>query len=130
MILEAKKFQKKFPESFQCFFEESVVRRELAENFCFYNVNYDNINGFPNWAQETLKLHEKDKREYLYSLKEFELAKTHDKLWNAAQIQVFFYEIINIFLKMINTGKMHGYMRMYWAKKILEWTSVYFLYIF
>lgn len=24
---------------------------------------------------------------------------------------------------MVTEGKMHGFLRMYWAKKILEWTS-------
>ena len=56
-------------------------------------------------------MHRKDKREYLYTLKEFEEGRTHEALWNAAQ------------LEMVKTGKMHGYMRMYWAKKILEWTE-------
>ncbi len=92
------------------FLEELVVRRELADNFCCYNPQYDSVQGFPNWAQETLKQHENDPREYLYSIKELEEAKTHDDLWNAAQME------------MLLRGKMHGYMRMYWAKKILEWT--------
>ncbi len=93
------------------FLEELVVRRELADNFCYYNPKYDSVQGFPSWAQETLKKHENDPREYLYSIKELEGAKTHDELWNAAQME------------MLCRGKMHGYMRMYWAKKILEWTS-------
>ena len=93
------------------FLEELVVRRELADNFCCYNPHYDSVQGFPNWAYETLKQHENDPREYLYSIKELEEAKTHDELWNAAQME------------MVLRGKMHGYMRMYWAKKILEWTT-------
>ncbi len=93
------------------FIEELVVRKELSDNFCFYNSNYDNFNGFPQWAQKTLNEHREDVREYIYTKQEFEFAKTHDELWNAAQ------------LEMINTGKMHGYMRMYWAKKILQWTK-------
>lgn len=95
----------------ESFFEELVVRRELSDNFCHYNPNYDNFNGFHEWAQKTLNEHRDDPREYLYSLAEFEAAKTHDPLWNAAQNQ------------MLQTGKMHGYMRMYWAKKILEWSA-------
>jgi deoxyribodipyrimidine photo-lyase len=95
----------------EAFLEELIVRRELADNFCLYNENYDNQKSLPQWAQLTLKKHASDKREYVYSKQEFELAHTHDKLWNAAQ------------LEMIKTGKMHGYMRMYWAKKILEWTK-------
>jgi deoxyribodipyrimidine photo-lyase len=95
----------------EAFLEELIVRRELADNFCLYNPNYDSAEGFPSWAKKTLDTHKDDKREYVYSLKQFEEAKTHDRLWNAAQNE------------MKKTGKMHGYMRMYWAKKILEWTK-------
>ena len=95
----------------ETFLEELIVRRELADNFCFYNPNYDRFEGFPEWAKKTLHWHRKDKRAYLYTTEELESAKTHDDLWNAAQ------------LEMIKKGKMHGYMRMYWAKKILEWTE-------
>ncbi len=93
------------------FLEELIVRRELSDNFCFYNSNYDNFKGFPEWAKKTLNEHRNDQRKYVYSLKQLENAKTHDDLWNAAQME------------MIKRGKMHGYMRMYWAKKILEWTE-------
>ena len=92
------------------FLEELIVRRELSDNFCYYNPNYDNTLGFHRWAQETHSTHRLDEREHTYSLSEFEQACTHDNLWNAAQ------------LEMVKTGKMHGYLRMYWAKKILEWT--------
>ncbi|CAJ1071952.1 CPD photolyase [Xyrichtys novacula] len=93
------------------YIEELVVRRELTDNFCFYNKKYDSVEGAYEWAQKTLKDHAKDKRPYLYSREQLEKAKTHDKLWNAAQYQ------------MVIEGKMHGFLRMYWAKKILEWTS-------
>lgn len=93
------------------FVEEILVRKELAENFCYYNQNYDNFEGFDNWSKETLNKHRHDKREYVYSLEELATASTHDVLWNAGQNQ------------MVRTGKMHGYVRMYWAKKILEWTE-------
>jgi deoxyribodipyrimidine photo-lyase len=93
------------------FLEELIVRRELSDNFCFYNPDYDKFAGFPEWAQKTLNEHRADKREYIYSLEQFESGETHDDLWNAAQFE------------MVKTGKMHGYMRMYWAKKILEWTA-------
>eukprot|EP01090_Pellita_catalonica_P017646 TRINITY_DN5371_c0_g1_i1.p1 TRINITY_DN5371_c0_g1~~TRINITY_DN5371_c0_g1_i1.p1 ORF type:complete len:551 (+),score=90.92 TRINITY_DN5371_c0_g1_i1:114-1655(+) len=96
---------------FDAFFEEVVVRKELADNFCYYNQQYDSLKGCPNWAQISLALHKEDKREYLYSYSEFEEAKTHDSLWNAAQMEI------------VKRGKIHGYMRMYWAKKILEWTE-------
>lgn len=92
------------------FLEELIVRRELAINFVHFNKNYDNYKSIPSWAKETLKKHEKDKREYSYSLLELENAETHDSYWNAAQKQ------------MTKSGKMHGYMRMYWGKKIIEWT--------
>lgn len=93
------------------FLEESIVRRELADNFTFYNDRYDSVDGFHPWAQATLNKHRSDPRAYTYSLEQWEQASTHDALWNAAQME------------MVRTGKMHGYMRMYWAKKLLEWTS-------
>ena len=93
------------------FLEELIVRRELSDNFCFYNDNYDNFQGFPEWAQKSLKARRRDERDYVYSLEEFDRALTHDDAWNAAQRE------------MVLTGKMHGYLRMYWAKKILEWTA-------
>lgn len=95
----------------KAFLEELIVRRELSDNFCFYEKKYDSFAGFPDWAKETLDEHRKDKREYVYTKRQFEQAKTHDDAWNAAQIEL------------LKTGKMHGYMRMYWAKKILEWTK-------
>ena len=98
-------------ESQQSFLEELVVRRELAVNFVYYNEQYDSYAAVPDWAKKTLDKHLADEREYLYSVEELEAAKTHDDYWNAAQ------------LEMNLTGKMHGYMRMYWAKKILEWSS-------
>ncbi|MFM7088359.1 MAG: deoxyribodipyrimidine photo-lyase [Candidatus Paceibacterota bacterium] len=95
----------------QDFLEELIIRKELSDNFCFYNKKYDSKECFPDWAKKTLSDHGKDKRPYLYTIEQFEKAETHDPLWNAAQLE----------MKM--TGKMHGYMRMYWAKKILEWTK-------
>ena len=93
------------------FLEEMIVRRELSDNFCEYEPHYDYFEGFHKWAQETLNDHREDKRDYLYTRDQFEESKTHDPLWNAAQNQ------------MKLEGKMHGYMRMYWAKKILEWSE-------
>ncbi len=98
-------------EAKQAFLEELIVRRELADNFCYYNPDYDRVSGFPDWARQTLDQHRQDRREYIYSLAEWEAARTHDDLWNAAQ------------LEMVRRGKMHGYLRMYWAKKILEWSA-------
>ncbi|CAG0913578.1 unnamed protein product [Notodromas monacha] len=110
-VLEVKRHGKSFPKAVEGFVEEAVVRRELADNFCFYNQKYDRIAGAYDWARLTLEAHRKDVREFLYTKEEFDDAKTHDDLWNAAQIQ----------LK--QEGKMHGFLRMYWAKKILEWTE-------
>lgn len=93
------------------FLEELIVRRELSDNFCFYSPDYKNTSSFPEWAKANLTKHLTDERFYTYTRQQFESAKTHDPLWNAAQ------------LEMVYTGKMHGYMRMYWAKKILEWTK-------
>ena len=93
------------------FLEELIIRRELSDNFCFYNPFYDSFDGFPAWARQSLDRHREDKRPFLYSREEFERAETHDLLWNASQME------------MVRRGKMHGYMRMYWAKKILEWTE-------
>jgi deoxyribodipyrimidine photo-lyase len=95
----------------EAFLEELVVRRELSDNFCFYNQNYDSFDCFPVWARRTLNAHRADRRPAIYTLKQLENAETADDLWNAAQRE------------MVITGKMHGYMRMYWAKKILEWTE-------
>ncbi len=94
----------------QAFLEELIVRRELSDNFCLFNPDYDRVRGFQSWARSTLGKHRDDPREYRYSMEEFEGGKTHDLLWNAAQKE------------MVTRGKMHGFMRMYWAKKILEWS--------
>ncbi len=98
-------------EAKDAFIEEIFVRKELSDNFCLYNKNYDSMEGFRDWAKKTLIEHIHDEREYLYPIEQFENADTHDVYWNAAQKEL------------VNSGKMHGYMRMYWAKKILEWTE-------
>ena len=98
------------PEDKDAYLEEMIVRRELADNFCHYEENYDQFEGFHAWAQKTLNEHRNDEREFVYSPEEFEYSETHDDLWNAAQDE------------MKIKGKMHGFMRMYWAKKILEWS--------
>ncbi len=97
-------------ENTESFLEELIVRRELSDNYCYYCTSYDNNNGFHEWATRSLQEHSKDEREHTYTLEQFEKAQTHEDLWNAAQME------------MVRKGKMHGYMRMYWAKKILEWT--------
>jgi deoxyribodipyrimidine photo-lyase len=93
------------------FLEELIVRRELSFNFVHYNRAYDRFESLPEWCRQTLIEHAGDPRPYLYSRAELEKADTHDPYWNAAQKE------------MVLTGKMHGYMRMYWGKKILEWSA-------
>jgi deoxyribodipyrimidine photo-lyase len=95
----------------EAFLEELIVRRELSMNFVFYNGKYDSYEAIPEWAKKTLKAHQKEKRQYIYNLEKLEKAETHDPYWNAAQRE------------MVVKGKMHGYMRMYWGKKILEWSK-------
>jgi len=103
---------KKYPNGKAAFIEEGVVRRELSDNFVYYSLDdYDSITSAAHWAQETLEIHTSDDREHIYTLKQLENGETHDDLWNAAQLQ------------MVREGKMHGFLRMYWAKKILEWTK-------
>ncbi len=94
----------------EAFLEQLIVRRELSDNFCLHNSRYDSFDGFPDWAQKTLNDHRRDFRPYIYRRSDLEDAHTHDDLWNAAQTEI------------VLTGTMHGYMRMYWAKKILEWS--------
>jgi deoxyribodipyrimidine photo-lyase len=93
------------------YLEELVVRRELALNFAFYTADYDAYSCIPGWAQKSLAEHEHDKRDYVYSRRQLENAGTHDPYWNASM------------LEMKHTGFMHNYMRMYWGKKILEWSE-------
>jgi deoxyribodipyrimidine photo-lyase len=92
-------------------FEELIVRKELSDNFCLYSPAYKQLIGGPFWGQRTLEEHRKDARDFIYSREDWEYAQTHDIAWNAAQRQLR------------ATGKMHGYMRMYWAKKMLEWSE-------
>jgi len=89
----------------EAFLEELIIRRELSDNFCYYNENYDSFESFPGWAKKPLNDARTDSREYVYTEEQFERAATHDNLWNAAQIE------------MVKTGKMHGYMRMYLGKE-------------
>ena len=81
------KQKSKWKESAESFIEEAVIRRELADNFCYYNEKYDSVSGANDWARETLQEHIKDERDYIYTREQFETAKTHDKLWNAAQVR-------------------------------------------
>lgn len=96
------------------FFEELIIRRDLAYNFVYYNESYDTFRGMTyEWAYRTMENHIFDKREYLYTVEDYKNFNTHDKYFNAAMKE------------MVYLGKMHGYMRMYWAKKIIEWSINY-----
>jgi len=99
------------PAAIAAFLEQLIVRRELAVNFVMYNRRYDSLEGCERWARLTLAQHRRDRRPFTYTEAQFEAGDTHDPLWNAAQRQ------------MVTTGWMHGYIRMYWAKKILEWSA-------
>jgi len=90
--------------------EQVIVRRELSVNFVRFNPSYDSIECLEPWAQRSLSEHARDRRTVLYSEQQLERGETHDPLWNAAQKQ------------MVYRGWMHNYLRMYWAKKILEWS--------
>jgi len=97
-------------ESQDAFLDQVITWRELSVNLVHFNPNYDNFECAEPWAHRTLAAHARDERPVLYTEAQLENAMTHDPLWNAAQMQ------------MVNTGWMHNYLRMYWAKKILEWT--------
>jgi deoxyribodipyrimidine photo-lyase len=86
------------------------VRRELAINFVRFNPDYDSMECLEPWARRSLSEHVRDRRAVVYSEEQLEQGLTHDPLWNAAQKQ------------MVLSGWMHNYLRMYWAKKILEWS--------
>jgi deoxyribodipyrimidine photo-lyase len=98
-------------ESVAAFLEELIVRRELSVNHVLFRKNYDSFRSLPQWARLTLRDASKDSRPYVYTRRQLENAETHDPFWNAAQRE------------MLTTGKMHNYMRMYWGKKIIEWTN-------
>ncbi len=109
-VAAAAKDDKSLEAAKESYFNELIVWRELAVNFVRHTAKYDTAEVAEDWAKKTIAEHARDEREVLYGLKELEEARTHDELWNAAQIQ------------MVESGWMHNVMRMYWAKKILEWT--------
>ena len=94
----------------ESFLDELITWRELGFNFSARRDDYDRYESLPEWAKKTLQEHARDERESVYTLEEFENAKTHDALWNAAQRQL------------VGEGKIQNYLRMLWGKKILEWT--------
>jgi deoxyribodipyrimidine photo-lyase len=111
LALEILKTENRFKQAREAFLEELIVRRELAMNFVYYTQDYDSYTCLPVWAKKTLAEHKKDRREYIYSRRQLENSRTHDDYWNAAMREMKF------------TGFMHNYMRMYWGKKILEWSQ-------
>ncbi len=92
------------------FLEELLVRRELAMNWVEHTKDYDSYDALPDWSRKTLAKHARDKRPIIYTRRQLEAARTHDRYWNAAMNEMRF------------TGYMHNHMRMYWGKKILEWS--------
>jgi deoxyribodipyrimidine photo-lyase len=107
---KALKAKKVTQTAYDSFVGELTGWRELAINFVKFVPNYDTIDCAEPWAQKTLREHAADKRNPLYTRDQLEKAQTYDELWNASQLQ------------MVDLGWMHNYMRMYWAKKILEWS--------
>lgn len=98
-------------ENTDSYLEELIVRRELPINFVYYTPDYDSFSCLSRWAKDTLQEHKDDAREYVYTRQQLEDAETHDEYWNAAMRE------------MRHTGYMHNYMRMYWGKKILQWSN-------
>jgi deoxyribodipyrimidine photo-lyase len=93
------------------FLEQLIVRRELAFNFVRYTADYKTLAALPDWVRKTIDVHRRDRRDPVYTRGQFERAATHDDLWNATQKELLL------------RGTIHGYYRMYWGKKILEWSS-------
>ncbi|GIW77788.1 MAG: deoxyribodipyrimidine photo-lyase [Phycisphaerae bacterium] len=93
------------------YLEEMIVRRELAHNHTWFNRDYGQYRSLPEWSRRSLEKHCSDRRDPQYTREQLEQARTHDVYWNAAQME------------MVVTGYMHNYMRMYWGKKILEWSA-------
>jgi len=98
-------------EAAEAFLDELITWRELGFNMCSKRHDYDRYKSLPDWAIHTLDAHRRDDRPYLYDLKAFEAAATHDSLWNSAQVQL------------VREGRIHNYLRMLWGKKILEWSK-------
>ncbi len=111
LALQIARVDDRLQEGKDSFLEELIVRRELAMNFVNYSPQYDSYKCLPNWASRTLAEHLNDSREYVYTRRQLENAQTHDAYWNAAMREMRY------------TGFMHNYMRMYWGKKILEWSK-------
>ena len=101
-------------DAFDGFIEQLIIRRELAHNYVYYQKGYDEFESMTEpWAYQTMKNHDEDIRSYLYTIEDYENFQTHDPYFNAAMKE------------MVYTGYMHNYMRMYWAKKIIEWSNTH-----
>lgn len=98
-------------EDVEAFLEQLIIRRELSFNLCFYNPRFASLDALPSWAMNTLDAHRRDRRKPSYTFEELEAAATHDDVWNLAQRQL------------IACGTIHGYLRMLWGKKIIEWSG-------
>ena len=91
--------------------DQIITWRDLGFIYCHHDPNYASYDSLPEWARTTMEEHLSDTRPYIYSLEQFEQARTHDPIWNAAQRQL------------LREGRMHNYLRMLWAKKVLHWTE-------
>ena len=113
IALEVKKYADAHRLIPDVYLEELIVRRELSFNYCRFAEDPGNLKNLPAWCQETMQKHRKDKRDPIYTHAQLERAETYDELWNATQRE------------MLLRGKIHGYYRMYWGKKIIEWSGTY-----
>ena len=111
VISEAQNQNNCSKDSIDSFLEETLISRELAVNFCFYNPHYDSIASLPRWTQHTIITYGRCCRTYVYTEEQLAAGETHDQYWNACQLEI------------VTQGKMQVYMRMYWAKKVMEWTE-------
>ena len=98
-------------EDVEAFLEQLIIRRELSFNLCFYNPRHASLDALPDWAKKTLDAHRGDRRKPAYLFEELEAAATHDEVWNLSQRQL------------VACGTIHGYLRMLWGKKIIEWSE-------
>ncbi|MEO6487132.1 MAG: deoxyribodipyrimidine photolyase, partial [Thermoanaerobaculia bacterium] len=98
-------------EDIDSFLEEAIIRRELSFNMCFFRPDHHSLSALPDWARRTLDAHRRDRRKPEFSYEEMEGAQTYDEVWNLAQRQL------------LACGTMHGYLRMLWGKKIIEWSA-------
>jgi deoxyribodipyrimidine photo-lyase len=90
------------------FLDQLVVWRELAFNGAMWIAGSTQYDSLPEWARQTLEAHARDPRRR-YPFDVLERAATADEVWNAAERQL------------VRDGWLHGYLRMLWGKKILEW---------